>query len=486
MNRNKLDAHQTIDSILLGVLVVAMCSQYNLGDIGKDTFATQGYVTKQLKIALPDIALFVNFLWFAYRTTVLRAWKKLWCPPFPCFALIFSLILAALHSRPLITAITENLAEAHGLKALLKALITKESKEAIAETIQFTGYFLLAPMLFVNLIHDRRQESNVSRRRMVLWTFTAAIGLVITWAFVQRLWGAEAPQALFNSANAFSAFLALCLPILLARLLHHCTDARAALGFIGLILIGCLFTLVSLWAVLALAGGGLFLLVLLKADRRMVLFLTPSMLLFIAIWVAKPSPERAAFLAISAVPNIGNGSDPTVSHSTTPDSHPAPLEKVKKQYVEWFVSSLRLADGRESSFATGAGPGNYQFNIGSYFGRLSSPEKVRPDSNNLFLVQACNIGVLGLGVLLWIVLAFARKACEARQKFGGDWLAGGVLASLAVWIFLNMFHALIVRGTGVAFALILSLAVIALEHEWDERARKGPADKRNFFDAAMS
>jgi len=136
-------------------------------------------------------------------------------------------------------------------------------------------------------------------------------------------------------------------------------------------------------------------------------------------------------------------------------------EKVRKQYVEWFVGAARLADSREGSFATGAGPGNYQFNIGSYYSRLPNEKKMPPDSNNLFLVQAINIGVLGLATILWIFIHFARIAFAARKANSTDWLASGVLTSLFAWLLVNCFHASIVRGTGIVLAFIFSLAVIA-------------------------
>ena len=67
---------------------------------------------------------------------------------------------------------------------------------------------MLAPLLFVNLMHDRRLEIEISRRRMVLWTFSSAIAIAIIWSFLQRLMGNEDPKALFGSPNAYSAFLA--------------------------------------------------------------------------------------------------------------------------------------------------------------------------------------------------------------------------------------------------------------------------------------
>lgn len=452
-----------VDTAFIVFLIAAMCSQLNLGDIGKDTTA-QGYVTKQLKVALPDIALFLNFLWFAARTTMMRAWKKLWWPPFPCYALLFAMVLAALHSRPLVAAIAENLTTSHGPKAF----ITKESKEAIAEIIQFAGYFLIAPLLFVNVIHDRRVEPVISRRRVALWSFGFFLGLALVWAALQKVRGMEDPQGLFGSPNALAAFTALALPLFVARLFHRRTEPKAAIGIVAAALLLCLYTLVSLWSVLAIVGGATILIALQKPQRITMYAVAPLLLIFAGLWVSHPTAGRDLFMHLQGAP----------------DKH-GKITVVKKQYIEWFAAATRLADPRESSFSTGVAPGNYQFSIGTFFNRLSSDEKVKPDSNNLYLVQAINIGVLGLGALLWVVWYFGRLAWTARGRFQDDWLGAAVITSIAVWAFLNIFHALIVRGTGVAFALILSFAVIATEYAWDEQEKKALA-KRNFLDAALS
>ena len=156
----KKSGAQKLDSIFLAILIVLMCSQIANFAMGEDTLkAGKGFASKQLFLAVSDIFLLLTFAWFCARTTMLKAWNKLWWPPLPCWALIIAMIIAALHSPTIVNSAIERLHEAHGPKAILKALVSqdaKESKEAIAEIIQFSMYFLIAPLLFVNLMHDRR------------------------------------------------------------------------------------------------------------------------------------------------------------------------------------------------------------------------------------------------------------------------------------------------------------------------------------------
>ena len=137
-------------------------------------------------------------------------------------------------------------------------------------------------------------------------------------------------------------------------------------------------------------------------------------------------------------------------------------EKVKKQFIEWEVAT-RFNTPRERVFATGYGPGNYQLNIGPLYGYDSIPneEKMPPDSNNLWLVQAMSLGVLGLGALIWVIAHFWMLAWRAARLNKSDWLGAGVVGSLSAWIFVNFFHALIVRGAGLVLAFVFALAVVA-------------------------
>lgn len=459
------------DSFFLGVLLLAMCSQINIGDIGQDT-TKEGYVTKQLKIALPDIALLLNFGWFIARTTLLRAWKKLWWPPLPCWALIFAMMLAFVHSDAIwskagaaVEGIEGGLAAQ--LKAVLKDKGTFQSiKEAIAEIIQYGLYFLVAPWLFVNLIHDRRQSTFIERRRFALGMFAIAVGLTVLHALIQYLQNTKtAPQAGFGSPNAFNAILSFAGPLVAlwisASALRTGTKLRV-IDWAMVVAIGSIvFVLYSLWAFVAFAIG-LFAVSRWGQDSRIssVGLVTLSIpVFFFVLWKsAPPNSPRAEFIRLKSA-----------------------TQPVKKQYIEWYAAQS-VAVPRRRAFATGVGPGNYQINIGEYYASLPNEEKMPPDSNNLYLVQAVSIGFLGLGALLWVIFHFAHLAWRARKSFADDWLASAVLASLGAWLFVNLFHAMIVRGAGVVLAFVLSLAVVAARLNRRDQSTLNASDDPNLIE----
>ena len=214
-----------------------------------------------------------------------------------------------------------------------------------------------------------------------------------------------------------------------------------------LIAAALLFTGVSLWATLAfligMAAAALTRVGGTKVKAMRLAFVAAFALVALVSWrgQGKLAPFREPFTRLG---------DKT--------------EKVKKQFIEWQVAT-RFNTPRERVFATGYGPGNYQLNIGPLYGYDSIPneEKMPPDSNNLWLVQAMSLGVLGLGALIWVVSHFWILAWRAAKVNPEDWLGAGVVGSLSAWIFVNFFHALVVRGAGLVLAFVFALAVVAAQ-----------------------
>jgi hypothetical protein len=460
------------DYVFLAILLVAMSTQINLGDIGQDTYATQGYVTKTLKIALPDIALLLNIVWFALRTTLARGWKRLWWPPLPAWALIFAMALALVHSPSIwgkVAGVFENLEiENPTWKQQLSAVMKDKGasqavKEGIAETIQFGLYFLIAPLLLSNLLLDRRDAGLVTdRREFALRTFALGAFAMIALALFQDMKVTrEAPKALFGSPNAFAAWFAIALPLLFAwsqndeglaqrggltGVLRKLTLPAAVIGLVAVM---------SLWAHLALIVGLLAMVVFARGVRRVRLGVMAVLVtLFVGVlWSQSPrDARREPFVTIGSA-----------------------KEKVKKQYIEWYAAA-GWASPREKAFTSGVGPGNYQLSIGPYYSSLPNESKLPPDSNNLYMVQAVSLGVLGLSALLWTLGHFARRANEARKYLQSRnidaWLPLGILGSLVSWGLVNIFHAAIVRGTGLVLAFLCALSVVALYRDGDTPAEE--------------
>jgi hypothetical protein len=397
-----------------------MCSQIDPLTVGRDTLAEGlGYATKTLKVALSDIALLLCFLWFLFRTSSQHSWRKLWWPPLPCWALIGAMVVALVHSPHIVDAMADALARAGGPRGIVRAIAAKESKEAIAEVLQFGAYFIIAPLLFVNLLHDPRSGVLIERRRFALHVFSFAVLLNVLVATYQFMaFTKVAPRGLFGSPNIYSVFLAISLPLFIAMALREWTKVLPPLIVTGITVFLGLLTVVSVWAFIAIVIGVLVAGVLQRVLVRTVLVVVVSLAIVFVAWITqgKLKPIRQESLGVSSA-----------------------TQAVKKQYIEWYAAlgwavpkgqELPLGVAQLHQYETGVGPGNYQQNIGPYYSSLPNEEKMPPDSNNLYMVQAVSIGVLGLGALLWVVGHFMGRARIAMHLVPTDWLSFGAFAAL--------------------------------------------------------
>jgi hypothetical protein len=133
---------------------------------------------------------------------------------------------------------------------------------------------------------------------------------------------------------------------------------------------------------------------------------------------------------------------------------------VKKQYVEWQAALNMMEDTRENNFLLGVGTGNYQLNVGRYYGFLPNKEKMPRDSNNLYLVIGGSMGLFGLMAWVWILAHHLKLANALRRQTPDAWrrsLAVGLWGSLWAFVFINLFHALLVRGTGLVMVFLLAM-----------------------------
>jgi hypothetical protein len=132
---------------------------------------------------------------------------------------------------------------------------------------------------------------------------------------------------------------------------------------------------------------------------------------------------------------------------------------IKKQYIEWQAALNMMEDTRENNFLLGVGTGNYQLNVGRYYGFLPNKEKMPRDSNNLYLVIGGSMGLFGLAAWVWILTCHLKLAHALRRQTSDAWqrsLATGLCGSLWAFAFINLFHALLVRGTGLVMVLLLA------------------------------
>ena len=307
-------------------------------------------------------------------------------------------------------------------------------QSAVRELAQLIEYLLVGYLIFSAAFqHSRRLNT-------ALWVWFGSSALVIAWGlgelFLQphaAYVGASFGTHGFAGRHAYSTYLALALPALLGtalteqrrwmQLLLVCLVIGGVVSILspgGLLVVLISLTLVSAWhsrraAALCVGGIALFLLVL------------PVLL------------PRNYSECVQKGCNFLHGRD------------------VKKVYLE-PQAVLNLF---ERHSLLGVGIGNYQANIGQYYFSLPNTEKLEEGSTGGYWLILGSMGWLGLCSLVALLLYHRRLINEAARRASLSlWTdqrwALALRGSLAGFVLASLFSNVLVRGTGLAFALVLS------------------------------
>lgn len=269
--------------------------------------------------------------------------------------------------------------------------------------------------------------------------------------------GPQRVRAFFQSRSAYSGFLALVLPL-----------------FFGLTLWSEL-SWERYWSAALIVLGGLTILA-----PPVIWVLAVVLIVMSATWsrsvlTAKVALAAVAFMAVTLTCAPLNRQ---VLRETLNPYEEGPIYKlmltegedaaqqgplVKKRWIEWLPALNMLGD----RFVFGVGAGNYQLGIGQYYGYLPNVKKTEPDTNNLYLVTAGSMGFAGLICLVAFLGYFWRLAGNLWMHGQGPWdraLACGLYGACLALLTVNLFTSVFVRGTALAWALIIGL-IMARAHE---------------------
>lgn len=289
-------------------------------------------------------------------------------------------------------------------------------------------------------------------------------------------------EGLMQSRKAYGGLLCLALPLALGCLLgsRRRIIRIGYAAFIGLALITTLSGAAFWCALIGLAVTGLC-----ARTREARVFALGCILFGLLIAAALPwnrSHVVREFFTIHTAPAPGL--------ATPGATTAAPASRVlKKEYVEWIAGVYMTGE----HFWLGVGPGQYQLNIGQYYGEDPNPAvRLERDSNNLYLVYAASIGFAGLIALLQLILSAVRRSWTASRQAPaanahgasstlaewwrsceGSALSAGGCGALAAFLIINLFTSLLIRGVGVVFAFLIALAWISSRGAVSQSSSKG-------------
>ncbi len=330
------------------------------------------------------------------------------------------------------------------LVAALSATRAIHPLKSVKDIVQMVEYVVVVFMLFANAPDEKQLPR-------LLDTFMIVASLVIFVGLVQYFSPGIADfkvRATFGNRNVFGGYLSLAVPLMAGVALYE-SDWRRKVWLLATVLAALLVNL---------SGAAMLAVALTLA----LLFLLRGKGYFVA--------GAAALIVIQVLvlPHLPRNNDVALSESVRLYND---KNEVALRYTEWQAAAVMTAEHP----LLGVGIGNYQDNIGGYFGVLPRPTgTVEPDSENLYLVIASSMGLPGLACFLGLLLTFG--SLTARQFFTAadpraKGLALGLMGAVCSFSICCIWNPLMVRGIGVQFAIILALAA-RLDRSGSDGARE--------------
>lgn len=309
--------------------------------------------------------------------------------------------------------------------------------EACKEIFQYVEYFGAAAILFMSRVRDRQFMERLVGLFLIVGTLIVAYGLV--HYFTPGLETFRV-RATFGNRNILGGYLALLIPLAYGRLLW---DRRPAIRIwmAALIVAGMIVTLAGgTWLALFLALG---MISAWRGQKTLIVFLAAFTLVTVLIL---PRLPRANLEEIQTSVAIFNDEG-----------------EMRPRYAEWQAAWNMW---RENPML-GVGVGNYQSNVGRYYGYVprANQNVTEPDSHNLYLVLLASTGLCGLAAFWGMLIYFERGAAIVYGAAGdpaAQGLAAGLGGGIVAFAVNSVWAGLLVRGLGVPLVFFLVLIAIQI------------------------
>ena len=364
-------------------------------------------VTDKVYLSVVDPIVWGLFLLFAI--CVVTGHIRLRCPSI--FGILLALMVAA------------------------SALQASNRMNSMKELFQMVEYFVIAYMLVSFLISDAK------RRAIAVYLFAGVGTLIVIISLVQYMRPSLPPLDIagtFGNRNVLGGYLAILLPLMTGLMLYE--KNRFRLAWYALTVIAGSVVLLSGGALMGIILG----LAIVAMLKGRIAFAGLAAILLLAIFLIAPHlPRDNATLLRESVQLFDDDGN------------------VSRRYTEWQAAATMTQDNP----LLGVGAGNYQSNVGMYYGVLPDPVgPTEPDTQNLYVVTASSIGLFGLAALIGLlchsVASAIRNYASARSGFERS-LQAGLIGSILAFAIAAIWSPLLVRGISIPLVFILALAAQA-------------------------
>jgi len=351
------------------------------------------------------------------------------------------------------------------------------------ELIQWVGFFVAAPLVFLNAL-----TTDAGRRRAVIvllcvTAVTVMIGLA-QGALAQAsagpdwlygTWHRELEErdvdpskvvGLFGSRTVYGVQMAMVLPIALA-LAIGLRRPGAGLALTVLALAGA--ASVTVPGPFAAVTVGLAVAGFLAAPSGKTRWLYGVAGLVVALVGLLAGPFRAETLdwsivydrQVAALVEADEGGGGRADESVGPN-RTVLVPTVDNRYAEWGAVMEMIGSTDDPVAVIGVGPGHYQEQIGAYLSVLPKYGKLETDFQGQYLVIVAELGLTGLAAFALFLGVSLRGALTGATRGADPFsraLHGGLAGAFSALLVANLHACPVVRGTGVTLVLLACLII---------------------------
>lgn len=340
-----------------------------------------------------------------------------------------------------------------GLLAAVCAPRGASVKSMLVELVQWVEIFLIGLGWFLWARGDKTAADRATK------ALAAAATVHVITALVQLAAGKPLfeVRGLFSNRNHLGVFLAVTAPLFTAQALAPGRKPweRAWLGLV--VGIGLLITS-SGGLVLAMAVGILAAAGVMKRPRALIAAGGVAFVLLLLQPVLLPGVRSEQLRTLELFPR---------------DEQGRARSSARARRIQAAVNLIRKRP------VLGVGPGQFQHSIGSCYeppydkpqGRLDdvSGFNIRadePGSQSVFVVTACETGLLGAFALLWFVASLMDAGARGARASS---FAAGCLGAAVGMLIAGLFSSFLVRGVALPMVLVAALGIRSDLDGWSPR-----------------
>jgi O-antigen ligase/Tfp pilus assembly protein PilF len=356
--------------------------------------------------------------------------------------------------------------------------------------------FLDGPFLFfvvINNINDERQIKRILNIVIITGSLFGIYGILqyqgIDFSFWRGNTGRQAVFGLFSNVNYFAEYLIAILPLAVSLLFvtpFKSNKSKKLLLFIGILAMGGSLMLTFTRSSYLGFGVSLIFMFLLFIICRRKSFIKDNRKFFIVIFLA-----IIIIISLIVIPNPLNKSDTVISKIKNRITVAQLIQghNVKRRMVTWNFTLMMIKDRP----LLGSGIGTFKYNSLRYQAEFFSqgdnrslyPYGIAHEAHNEYLHLWAELGIIGLGIFLWMIIAYFYYGLKVLKKTKNNYtqgmligMMGVIIAVLVDGIFSFPLH---LPTTLVLFWLFLGLTVAISQNRGEEKERERTKETENII-----